>query len=444
MRFKDRIAAEQKAAQALVAKGEDSLTDEEFEELKGHYAEIKKLREQEALFKGAAEELDSMAAASKPKAQAKAARTMGEFVVNEVKGAGMSFAQAKAVGFETPEFKAATDPQLTTDAGTDDIGYAPYLEQIDTAVHEHQRPLTILSLIGQGTMSGQVLKYPVYGKLEHETLMTAEGKTITKSHMPAPEWVADKIGKAAVMWDVSEEMMEDLPYVVSDINEMNDYAMSLEEENQVLNGDGTGDNVKGIMLRIPADSAVKSDDPRTVPDRILHAKMMVFTNTGFQCDGLVIHPDDYEVLRTMKNANGDYYGGGFFLPAYEGTGVMYVGNTPWGLPTVVTPAVTAGECLVGAFRMSVKFLAKGGRRFKTTNSDASKFAQDMTTNKLTQRFGLQMKYPYGVVKVSTASGAAGTTGATGSTGETGETGATGQSLDAQAATAGATAKNSSK
>lgn len=427
MTIKDRIAAEQKAAQVLLAKGEENLTDEEFDELKGHYAELKKLNERVELFKGATDELSAMAGASKPKPQAKAARTMGEFVVNEVKTAGMNFAQAKAIRFETGEFKAASDPQLTTDAGTDDIGYTPYLEQIDTAVYEHRRPLTIKSLIGTGTMSGQVLKYPVYGKLEHSTMMTAEGKTITKSHLPAPEWVSDKIGKAAVMWDVSEEMMEDLPYVVSDINEMNDYAMSLEEESQILNGDGTGDNVKGIMLRIPEDSVVDSDDERTVPDRIFHAKMMVFTNTGFQADGLVINPDDYETLRTMKNADGDYYGGGFFLPAYEGTGVMYVSNTPWGLPTVVTPAISAGECLVGAFRMSVKFLAKGGRKFKTTNSDASKFGQDMTTNKLTQRFGLQMKYPYGVAKVSTET----ETGTTGTTGQTGETGDTGQSVQAK-------------
>lgn len=422
MRLKDRIAAEKKAARALIAKGEDQLTDAEFEELKERYAEIKKLEERVELFKGASDGLDALAAASKPRAQ-KSARSMGEFVVNEVKDAGMTFAQAKAVGFETPEFKAASDPQLTTDEGTDGTGYAPYLEQIDAAVHEHRRPLTILSIIGQGTMSGQVLKYPVYGKLEHDKLMTAEGKEIAKSHMPAPEWVTDKIGKAGVMWDVSEEMMEDLPYVVSDINEENGYAMDVELEDQVLNGDGTGDNVKGIMLRIPGDSAVGADDPRTVPDRIFHAKMMVFTNTGFQADGLVISPDDYEVLRTMKNADGDYYGGGFFLPSYEGTGVMYVANTPWGLPTVVTPAVAAGECLVGAFRMSVKFLAKGGRKFKTTNSDASKFAQDMTTNKITQRFGLQMKYPYGVVKVSTSS-------TTGGTGQTGDTGATGQALAA--------------
>lgn len=435
MRFKDRIAAEEKAAKALIAKGEDNLTDEEFDELKDHFAEIKKLREQAELFKGATEELDAIAGASKPKAQAKAARSMGEFVVGEVKGAGMTFAQAKAMGFETGEFKAATDPQKTTDQGEDEVGYAPYLEEIDTPVFEHQRPLTIVSLIGTGSISGQVLKYPVYGRLEHNTIMTAEGKTISTSHMPAPEWVSDKIGKAAVMWDVSEEMMEDLPYVVSEINEQNDYAMSLEIENQILNGDGSGDNIKGIVLRIASDSKIADTDKRTVADRIFHAKTMIFENTGFQADGLVISPADYEVLRLAKNANDDYYGGGFFLPAYEGTGIMYVANTPWGLRTVVTPAVADGKCYVGAWKQSVKMLNKGGRRFKTTNSDASKFGQDMTTNKLTQRFGLQMKYPYGIVEVATTveSGSTGSTGATGDTGETGDTGATGQSVQAAAA-----------
>lgn len=401
MRFKDRIAAEEKAAKALVEKGEDNLTDDEFEELKGHYAEIKKLREQAELFKGATDELDRMAGAAKPKAQAKAARSMGEFVVQEVKDAGMSFSQAKAMGFETGEFKAATDPHKTTDQGTDKVGYTPYLEEVDTPVYAHQRPLTIESLIGSGSISGQVLKYPVYGKLEYSTMMSAEGKTITTSHMPAPEWTSDKIGKAAVMWDVSEEMMEDLPYVVSEINEQNDYTMSLEIENQILNGDGSGDNIKGVVLRIASDSKIADTDDRTVADRIFHAKTMVFYNTGFQCDGLVISPNDYETLRLAKNANGDYYGGGFMLPAYEGTGVMVIANTPWGLKTVVTPAVSDGKCYVGAWKISVKMLKKGGRRFKTTDSDASKFGQDMTTNKLTQRFGLQMKYPYGVVEVST-------------------------------------------
>lgn len=431
MSIKDRIAAEKKAAQAILAKGAENVTDEEVEQLKAHQAEVKRLEERAALFEETGKSLTDEANKSQRKGAARKPRTMGEFVVKSVLDAGMTFAQAKSVAFETGEFKAAGDPQYTTDQGEDEVGYAPYLEQIDSPVYAHQRQLTIVDLIGSGSVSGQVLKYPVYGKLEHSTMMTAEGKTATHSHFPAPEWVTDKIGKASVMWDVSDEMMEDLPYVVSEINSRNDYAMSLEEEDQILNGDGSGDNIKGIVPRIPEDSVIESTDERTVPDRIFHAKTMVYQNTGFQVDGLAISPADYEAIRLMKNANGDYYGGGFMLPAYEDSGVMIVRNTPWGIPTVVTPAIEDGDCLVGAFKAGVQLLRKGGRRYKTTNSDASKFGQDLTTNKLSQRFGLQMKYPYAVVKVSTET----SSGQTGSTGTTGETGATGQSVMAAKATA---------
>ena len=290
MRIKDRIAAEKKAARELLAKGEDNLTDEEFESLKEHVAEAKKLEERVKLFADANKDIDEKAGAPRSRRRP---RSMGEFVVASVKDAGMTFSEAKAKGFETAEFKAASDAQVTTDKGEDEVGYAPYLEQIDTPVFEHRRQLTIVDLLGQGSLEGQILKYPVYGKLEHESLMTAEGKTATHSHFPAPEWVSDKIGKASVMWDVSDEMMEDLPYVVTEINDQNDFAMSLEEENQILNGDGSGDNVKGIIARIPSDSVIDEEDERSVADRIYHAKTMVYENTGFQCDGLVISPADY-------------------------------------------------------------------------------------------------------------------------------------------------------
>ncbi|MFQ6859279.1 MAG: phage major capsid protein [Collinsella sp.] len=401
MTIKDRIAAEKKAAQALIAKGEENLTDGEFEQLKGHHAELKKLTDRMELFEGAKSALDAVADGPAKPAQAKSARTMGEFVVNEVKGAGMSFAQAKAVGFETAEFKAATDVQMTTEQGTDKIGYAPYLEQVDTAVFAHRRPLTIVDLFGSAQLSGQVLKYPVFGKLEHEELMTAEGKAAKHSHFPAPTWVTDKVGKVSVMWDVTDEMMEDLPYVVSEINDQNDYTMSLEEEDQILSGDGSGDNINGLLGRIPSNSAIADDDARTVEDRIFHAKTMIYENTGFNAEALVISPADYEKLRLKKDANGQYYGGGFFLPAYGGTGQLVIEATPWGLKTVVTPAVEDGNCIVGAFRASGKVIYRGGRKYKATNADGTKFAQDVTTNKLTQRMGLQVKYPYGFVKVST-------------------------------------------
>lgn len=126
MRIKDRIAAEKKAARELLAKGEDNLTDEEFESLKEHVAEAKKLEERVKLFADANKDIDEKAGAPRSRRRP---RSMGEFVVASVKDAGMTFSEAKAKGFETAEFKAASDAQVTTDKGEDEVGYAPYLSR---------------------------------------------------------------------------------------------------------------------------------------------------------------------------------------------------------------------------------------------------------------------------------------------------------------------------
>ena len=323
---------------------------------------------------------------------------MGEFVVKSVLAAGMDFAKAKAVGFETEEFKTATDTNAT---GGADGSYKPLLTEVDQqGVFPYQRPLTVADLFSQGTMTGSAVTYPVYGKLEGGPGMVAEGGQKPQSHFPDPEWVTDTLKEVAVWWKITDDMAEDLPYVASEIQDQNDYAMQIKEEDQLLNGDGTGSNVNGLLAREGVQE-IGDDDERSVADRIFHAKTMINKATGHNADALVISPDDYETLRLSKDANGQYYGGGFFLPAYGGTGQLVIQETPWGLKTVVTPAAADGESVVGAFKAGGKVLRKGGRRVASTNSHEDDFTNDKITFRIKERMTLQVKYPADFVKVST-------------------------------------------
>ena len=65
MNLMDNLAAEKKAAQSILAKGMDNITEKEQEELKQHYVEAKKLQERIYLFKEAGEGLDRHAGTSK-------------------------------------------------------------------------------------------------------------------------------------------------------------------------------------------------------------------------------------------------------------------------------------------------------------------------------------------------------------------------------------------
>lgn len=404
MRIKERIAAEKKAAQDILAKGEENLTDEEFEQLKQHVSEAKKLEERAALLKDGAEILDNAAEGKnleqKKEENAVTAKSIGEHFANELKAKGLDVAQAKTMNFETSEFnvKASTDVNATGGStGTN----APYLTELDTPVFAPRQDLRIIDLFAKGTMGGQVLKYPVYGKLEGKPGATEEGKAAAHTHFPDPTWESDTLHTITDMWEVTDDMIDDLPYVVSEINDHNQYEFDLVKETQIWTSDGSGVNVKGLLARIPEDSVIAATDTKPLEDRIFAAVTMIKNNVNFAADGLVISPEDYQTLRLKRDKNGQYYGGGFFLPPYNGTGTLVIQQTPWGLLTVVTPSQAKGNCVVGAFYRGGKVLSRGARTLKTSDSHKDNFETGVTAFRLKERCTLQVKYPYAFVKVST-------------------------------------------
>ena len=404
MRIKERIAAEKKAAQDILAKGEENLTDEEFEQLKQHVFEAKKLEERAALLKDGAEILDNAAEGKNPEQKneenAVTAKSIGEHFANELKAKGLDVAQAKAMNFETSEYnvKANTDVNATGGAAG---ANAPYLTELDTPVFAPRQDLRIIDLFAKGTMGGQVLKYPVYGKLEGKPGATEEGKPATHTHYPDPTWESDTLHTITDMWEVPDDMIDDLPYVVSEINDHNQYEFDLVKETQIWTSDGSGVNVKGLLARIPEDSVIAATDTKPLEDRIFSAITMIKNNVNFTADGLVISPEDYATLRLKRDKNGQYYGGGFFLSPYSGSGTLVIQQTPWGLPTVVTPTQAKGNCVVGAFYRGGKVLSRGARTLKTSDSHNANFETGVTAFRLKERCTLQVKYPYAFVKVST-------------------------------------------
>lgn len=404
MRIKERIAAEKKAAQDILAKGEENLTDEEFEQLKQHVSEAKKLEERAALLKDGAEILDNAAEGKNPKQKKEGntvtAKSIGEHFANELKAKGLDVAQAKTINFETSEFnvKDATDVNVTGGpAGSN----APYLTELDTPVFAPRQDLRIIDLFAKGTMGGQVLKYPVYGKLEGKPGETAEGAAAAHTHFPDPTWESDTLHTITDMWELTDDMIDDLPYVVSEINDHNQYEFDLVKETDIWTSDGSGVKVKGLLARIPEDSVIANTSTEPLEDRIFSAITMIKKNVNFAADGLVISPEDYKTLRLKRDKNGQYYGGGFFLPPYNGTGTLVIQQTPWGLPTVVTPTQAKGDCVVGAFFRGGKVLSRGTRTLKTSDSHKDNFETGVTAFRLKERCTLQVKYPYAFVRVST-------------------------------------------
>lgn len=384
-----------KAAEALIEKvkaGEESAVAE----AEAQMAKVKEYDGKIAAAAKSAELIKAIGEAGMATVEARStggAKSLGEHFVKSLGDRSL-----KSPGtFVAPEFKAASDTQST---GARDLtgAFGPLVTDIDRQfVLPKRERLVVADLLGSGTVSGNAITYPVFGALEGGTAFIGEGGQKPQMHVGDPTWVTDALGEVAGWFKLTDDMAEDLDYVVSEINSTALYDLAVKEEAALLNGSGTSPNLRGILNRTGVQTHAQSTD--TVADAIFKALGKVQTATGFTADAIVINPQDYEALRLQKDTNGQYFGGGFFSGQY-GNGVVLENPPLWGRRTVTTTAIAAGTVLVGAFSTAAKVFRKGGVRVESTNSHDDDFTNDKITVRVRERLGLQVKYPSAFVKVT--------------------------------------------
>lgn len=308
------------------------------------------------------------------------AKSVGEYYVQSMQTAGLDVKSAIAHGYEV-ECKANTDTNVE---GAPSAGYTPYLTQTDTEpARPYQRPLVVADLFSTGAITGTVLQYPVFDELEGNAKMVEETGAAPQVHWKDPTWKQDKIGKVASFFGISEDMMDDLSWVIGEINDAAQYDLKLEEETQLLSGNGSENNLTGLFNR---EIQTMNKDELSDADRLSKAALQITTTTNFQADAYVMNPLDFWKLTIAKDANGNYLN-------------LTDGAKLWNIPTVATAAITEGTALVGAFK-SAKVLRKGGLVVKMTDSDTDDFLHFKQKCRVSERLGLQVKYPKAFVKVT--------------------------------------------
>jgi HK97 family phage major capsid protein len=118
------------------------------------------------------------------------------------------------------------------------------------------------------------------------------------------------------------------------------FGLEEELEDQVISGDGTGENFPGIMTTSGVQAQAFSTN---VIETIRKAITKVGTVGRARPTAVALHPTDDEGLDLAKDSQNRYYGNGPF-----GTGP----STIWGLPRVVTEAVPVGNAIVADWRFA--------------------------------------------------------------------------------------------
>lgn len=324
------------------------------------------------------------------------AKSLGDHFVKSV-GESLSGRKGSRLTVASPEFKAATDVQVINST------LAPAYTTVDQRiVNGFRRRLTVEDLLGSETISGSAITYFVENALvEGGFGVVAENGTKPQLHFGDPTAVTEALSKIAGFIKESDELVEDLPFLKSAIDGRLLYQLGLYIEDQLLNGSGAAGNMRGILNRsgIQTETRGSTAAGDNAQDTIFRAITKVETGSGLTADAIVINPADYQSLRLARDANGQYFGGGFFSGAY-GNGGVDEKPPLWGLRTVVTPAIAADTVLVGAFGQAGTVISKGGVRVEATNTEGNDFINNRITVRAERRLALAVRQPSAFVKTT--------------------------------------------
>lgn len=389
-----------KAKSLVDEKGKD-MTDEDAAQVKSFLDEaeviridIDKLSEKKSLVdqvKGLSEKIVTSTNADAPMA-----KSLGEHFVKSAAESLSHQSAGRRLDFSASEYKAASDPQLRPE------NLAEWGTEFSRSiVNQRREKLVVADLLGSASVTQPTIKYLVE---KAETI--AEGAPATVSEGAQKPYVrfnnfdihTESLSKIAALTKLSDEMIADYGFVADWINNQLIYELSVEEERQLLLGDGTGSNLTGLLNRSGIQTTSGSVSYYDGFEAIYKAFDMVSSATPLTADGVVINPADYQALRLQKDQNQQYYAGGPFTGQYGQGGIM-IDPPIWGRRTVVTQAIPKGTAIVGAFRQGATVLRKGGLRVDSTNTNANDFEHNLVTLRAEERLGLMVPLPAAFVKV---------------------------------------------
>ena len=271
-------------------------------------------------------------------------------------------------------------------------GYTPGIWEIPS-----QAP-TVASLFAQATTNSNVVNYVKETTATNAAAGTSQGALKPESSIVFAN-ATTSVRKIATFLPVTDEMIEDVDQIQSYLDARLSLFVRQAEDTALLSGSGTDPALLGVLnsgIHTANATALVADNPA---DALYQAITTINDLSYLNADAIVMHPTDWATLRLMKDQNEQYYGGGPFTGAYGGSGGISP-NSIWGLPVVVTTAITLNTALVGAFKTAAVLYRKQGLTVEASNSHLDWFQRNMTAIRAETRLALAVIRPTGFFSIT--------------------------------------------
>ena len=185
----------------------------------------------------------------------------------------------------------------------------------------------------------------------------------------------------------SKQILADAPALRAFIDQRLVYGLKLEEEEQLLTGDGTNGNLDGLIPNATAFDTGLSVSGDTIIDQlrraILQANLSKYPTTG-----IVLSPTDWCNIELAKTTDNGYL---FSNPTAMTTPRL------WGKRVVESLAITDGTFLAGAFGLAATLWDREQVNIRVSEHHADFFIKNMVAILCEERIALTVERPLALV-----------------------------------------------
>ena len=201
------------------------------------------------------------------------------------------------------------------------------------------RTLRIRDVMPSGTTSSNLVEYTRELAFTNSAAETAEGATKPEAALTF-ELVSAPVKTIAHWLKLSKQVMDDAPALASYVDTRLRYGVDLRIDQQLLNGNGSGQNIGGLAKagNHTAFTPASGDNAIDSINRAIYA----VAAADYNATAIILNPADWGAIERTKTQDDAYV---FGAP-------QKLAPTLWGLPVVATNTMTAGKFMVGAFDMA--------------------------------------------------------------------------------------------
>lgn len=188
-------------------------------------------------------------------------------------------------------------------------------------------------------------------------------------------------------------VLQDEPQLQSVINNELLYGLRLTEDNQILNGTGTGEDLLGILNTPGIQTYSGSAGPATDNDAdALRRAATKAILAYYDPTGIVIHPYDWEGIELAKGTDEHY---SIAMNVTVGAEARL-----WRMQVVDSPAIAQNTALVGAFGLGAQLYDRMEANIRIAEQHSDLFVRNAVAILAEQRLALACKRPESFVKVT--------------------------------------------